>query len=61
MVRTRLRLRRASLSPVRRAPQSTDTAEGLLESCAIKGARVGTDVKACVDTDLDSCEVGKDI
>ena len=47
----------ASLSPVRKAPQSTDTAEGLLTSCAITAAGANTGEYACVDTTLDSWEV----
>ena len=48
VVSTRLMPLSASLSPVKRALQSTDTAEGLLDSCASHGSNADTDV--CIRT-----------
>ncbi len=56
-VTRRLMVLRASRSPVKKAPQSTDTAEGPLTSCATKSSAVITDTYACVETTLRSCEV----
>lgn len=56
-VTVRVTVLSASLSPVRKAPQSTDTAEGLLASCARNSSGEHNEAYACVATILNACDM----